>query len=68
MLIETLRNRTPGGLTTQNDEKMLRMTGNAQSHATLFRHSAVVSLRAVVLHKVCNNFQQEDQVIILIYQ
>ena len=35
----------------QNDEKMSRKTGNAQSRATVFRHSAVLSLPAVLLFK-----------------
>ena len=38
----------------QNDEKMTRKTGNAQSHVTFFRDSAVVSLPAVLLRKVSN--------------
>ena len=36
----------------QNDEKMSRKIGNAQSRATIFRHSAVLSLPAVLLHKL----------------
>ena len=36
----------------QNDETMLHKIGNAQSRATLFRHSAVLSLPAVLLHKL----------------
>ena len=36
----------------QNDGKMSRKTGNAQSRATFFRHSAVLSLPAVLLRKV----------------
>ena len=39
----------------QNDEKMSRNTGNAQSCATLFRHSAVLSLPAMRLSKVFNS-------------
>ena len=34
---------------------MSRKTGNAQSRATFFRHSAVLSLPAVLLRKVANN-------------
>ena len=33
----------------QNDEKMSCKTGNAEYHATFFRHSAVSSLPAVML-------------------
>ena len=40
---------------TQNDEKMSRKIGNAQSNPTFFRHSAVLSLPGVLLHKVPNN-------------
>ena len=40
------------GWKTQNDEKMSRKIGNAQSHATFFRHSAVLSLPAVLLRKL----------------
>ena len=36
----------------QNDEKMSRKTGKARSCKTFFRHSAVLSLPAVPLHKV----------------
>ena len=36
----------------QNDEKMSRKIGNAQSRATFFRHSAVLSLPAVLLRKL----------------
>ena len=39
----------------QNDEKMSRKIGNAQSRATFFRHSAVLSLPAVLLRKLPNN-------------
>ena len=35
----------------QNDEKMLRETVHSQSYATYFRHSAVLSLPAVLLGK-----------------
>ena len=38
----------------QNDEKMSRKIGNAQSRATFFRHSAVLSLPAVLLRKLAN--------------
>ena len=38
---------------------MSRKTGNAQSHATYFRHSAVLSLPAVLLRKVSNVNQME---------
>ena len=38
----------------QNDEKMSRKIGNAQSRATFFRHSAVLSLPAVLLRKLPN--------------
>ena len=36
----------------QNGKKMSRKTGNAQYGATVFRHFAVLSLQAVLLHKV----------------
>ena len=36
-------------LTQQNDKKMSRETGNAQSRATFVRHSAVVRLPVVLL-------------------
>ena len=36
----------------QNDQEMLGKTGNAQSCATLFRHSAVPDLPAVPLREV----------------
>ena len=36
----------------QNDEKMSRKTGNAQSRATFFLHSAFLSLPAVLLRKI----------------
>ena len=36
----------------QNDEKMSRKIANAQSRATFFRHSAVLSLPALLLRKV----------------
>ena len=39
----------------QNDEKMSRKIGNAQSCATLFRHSAVLNLPAVLLRKLPNS-------------
>ena len=38
----------------QDDEKMSRKIGNAQSRATFFRHSAVLSLPAVLLRKLPN--------------
>ena len=46
-----------GGCKTQDGrmtKKMLHKTGNAQSRATLFRHSAVLSLTTVLLHKLPN--------------
>ena len=36
----------------QNDEKKSRKIGNAQSRATFFRHSAVLSLPALLLRKL----------------
>ena len=36
----------------QNDEKMSRKIGNAHSHATFFRHSAILSLPVVLLRKL----------------
>ena len=36
----------------QNDEKISRKTGNAQSRETFFRHSAVLTLPAVQLRKI----------------
>ena len=44
----SLRNRQDG----QNDEKMWRDTVHSQSYATSFRHSAVLSVTAVLLHKL----------------
>ena len=38
----------------QDDEKMSRKIGNAQSRATFFRHSAVLNLPAVLLRKLPN--------------
>ena len=38
----------------QNDEKMSRKIENAQSRATFFRHSAVLSLPAVLLRKLAS--------------
>ena len=35
----------------QSDEKMLCKNGNAQSSTTFFRHSAVLSLPAILLRK-----------------
>ena len=35
----------------QKDEKMWRETVHFHSHATSFRHSAVLSVLAVLLHK-----------------
>ena len=53
--IATLRNRTAGRLRTAEWRiKMSRKTGNAQSRAIFFRHSAVLSLPAVLLRKVAN--------------
>ena len=49
--LESLRIRTVG---RQNDEKISRKIGNAPSHATFFRHSAVLSLPAVLLRKLPN--------------
>ena len=34
---------------------MSRKTGNAQSRTTIFRHSAVLSLPGVLLHKVLSD-------------
>ena len=45
----------------QNDEKMARNNGNAQSCAKFFGHSTILSLPAVLLHKVSN-----DDVVMLI--
>ena len=39
----------------QNNERKSRKIGNAQSRATFFRHSAVVSLPGVLLRKLPNN-------------
>ena len=45
----------------QNDENMSRKIGNAQSRATFFRHSAVLSLPAVLLRKlVVRDLTQQD--------
>ena len=52
----TFEKQAPG---RQNDEKMSRKIGNAQSLALLFRHSAVLSLPAVRLCKVTNNHKME---------
>ena len=41
----------------QNDEKMTRKTGNAQSRSTFFRHSAVL------LCKVSNAFKENNRII-----
>ena len=57
VIIGTLRNRTAGRLRTAEWRiKMSRKTGNAQSRATFFRHSAVLSLPAVLLRKVPINY------------
>ena len=39
----------------QNDDKMSRKLGNAQSRITFFHHSAVLSLPAVLLRKLPNS-------------
>ena len=56
-IIETLRNRKSEDSWRQNDEKMSRKTGNAQTRATFFRHSADPSLQAVMLRKVSNTLK-----------
>ena len=48
----TQHNRTAGHSRRQNDEKMSRNIGNAQSRTTCFRHSAVLSLLAFLLRKL----------------
>ena len=50
--IGSLRNRTAGRLTTAEWRKMSRKIGNAQSRATFFLHSAVLSVPAVLLRNV----------------
>ena len=56
LFIGTLRKRTAGRLRTPEWRiKMSRKTRNAQSRATFFRHSAVLSLPAVLLRKVPND-------------
>ena len=52
LLFETLRTGRLEDSGRQNDEKMSRKIGNAESRATFFRHSAVRSLRALLLRKV----------------
>ena len=42
----------------QNDEKMWRETVHSQSYATFFRHSAVLSLPAVLLRKVLEKISE----------
>ena len=57
MLSKNVRCRQQGAYATgrledlgrQNDAKMSRKIGNAQSRATSFRHSAILSLPAVLL-------------------
>ena len=44
----------------QNDEKMWRKIGNAQSRTTFFRHSAVLNLPAVLLRKLPNSSHDPD--------
>ena len=48
----SLRSRTAGRLRTAEWGKMSRKIGNAQSPATFFRHSAVLSLPATLLRKL----------------
>ena len=52
--LATLRNRTAVRLTQDGrmTYKMSRKSRNAQSRATFFRHSAVLSLTAVLLRKI----------------
>ena len=52
LLFETLRTGRLEDSRRQNDEKMSRKIGNAESRATFFRHSAVRSLPALLLRKV----------------
>jgi len=52
LTLGSLPNTAAGHSGRQNDEKMPRKIGNAQSHATFFRHSAFLSLPAVVLRKL----------------
>ena len=40
-------------------EKMSHKTGNAQCHATFFRHSAVLNLPAVLLLKVSSSSKDD---------
>ena len=51
--LENLRNRTT---------ERLRKTGNGQSRATFFRHSAVLSLPAVLLHKVFTVWNNQEMI------
>ena len=55
----TLRNRTAVRLRTAERRKRIsRKTGNAQSRATFFRHSAVLSPTAVLLRKLPLDLQR----------
>ena len=58
MVFSELAYRDLTGL--KNDEKISRKNGNAQYQATFFRHSAVLSLPAVLLRKVSKDNRDCD--------